>query len=87
MEFITEWFAWLKTNYIGIFAVLVPIYTIAESITRLTPTKTDDSVLERIGKVGRRVMDILKIPNVKRTDEKGVDGTHEPRPQEPEKIR
>ena len=38
----------------------------AELITRLTPTKTDDCFVERIGHLFRGIMDFVRVPNFKR---------------------
>lgn len=78
MEMFMEWFAWLKANYTGILLtvppILISIYGVAEMIVRLTPTKTDDNILERVGKIGRKVFDILGVPN-----NKAGGGKHDPR--------
>jgi hypothetical protein len=39
--------------------------TVAETITRLTPTTKDDGAVERVGKVIRKFFDMLGIPNRK----------------------
>jgi hypothetical protein len=36
---------------------------VAETVTRLTPTKKDDGFIQRIGSVVNRVFDLVKIPN------------------------
>jgi len=78
MEMITEWFAWLIGNYKGILLtvppILISIYGVLGMIFRLTPTERDDDVLERVGKIGRRIFDILGVPN-----KKAGGGAHEPR--------
>ena len=54
----------------------------AEILVRLTPTKKDDSALERVGKALKWIMNILKVPNLKADDKRllGIlpkpDGTH-----------
>lgn len=56
----------LGANYAEILMALSMIVGAAEIITRVTPTKEDDSFVERIGKGLRKVMDLLRIPNVKK---------------------
>ena len=59
-------FNWLMANYMELFLVLGGLVSVAEVVVRLTPTKKDDSAVERIGKLLRQVMDFLKIPNAKK---------------------
>lgn len=40
--------------------------TIAEVITRLTPTKKDDGFVQRIGVVITSIFDNIKVPNRKK---------------------
>lgn len=54
---------WIVNNYAACFAFLASIVVSAEIICRLTPTTKDDTVLEKIGKVLKGIMDFLKIPN------------------------
>lgn len=68
MEALTEYWTWTVANYKGIFIVLATIYPTLELITRLTPTKKDDTFLERAGALVRKLMDILKIPNLKKKE-------------------
>ena len=66
IEFMKEMFAWIMANYKGILITLAAAWPVLEVIVRFTPTKTDDSALERIGKFGRKLMDTLGIPNKKK---------------------
>ena len=77
MEMIKEIIAWTLANYEGIFVSLTLIIAGLEVGARITPTKKDDSALERIGGLLRKAMDFLKIPNVKIEDKRV--GKHEPR--------
>lgn len=79
MDLLKEIWAWSAANYSGILVSLSILIMGLEGIVRLTPTKKDDSALERIGKAVHWLMDLLKIPNVKREDGKIVAGTHEKR--------
>lgn len=63
-------------NYQGILISLSIMIMGLEGIVRLTPTKKDDSALERAGKLIKWLMDLLKVPNVKREDGKIVSGVH-----------
>jgi len=56
----------LQENYAQIGQLLVAIGAVAEIIVRLTPTKSDDGALERAGHIIKKVMDFLKIPNIKK---------------------
>ena len=62
MEVVT----WLKDNYQNLFLVLGGLVGVAEVVVRLTPTEKDDSAVERIGGILRKVMDFLKVPNNKK---------------------
>ena len=66
MGFIQQVSEFISSNGPGIIAIVLGVYGIAEIIVRLTPTKTDDKLLERAG-------DLLKkaIPN-----NKAVGGVH-----------
>jgi len=66
MEFITMVIDFLTVNYIEIVAASLGVIGVAEIITRFTPTKKDDAFLERVGSVFRKIMDYLKIPNLKK---------------------
>jgi len=86
MEFITEWYIWLKANYIGVLttaSIITPtLYFIAEFIVRKTPTKTDDTILERVGSLVRKLYDYCGIRSVKKKEGTVLtpDGVHTPRP-------
>lgn len=79
MDTLREIWSWTMANYQGILISLATILVGLEGIVRLTPTKKDDTALERAGKIIHWLMDFLKVPNVKREDGKIVAGVHEPR--------
>lgn len=54
---------WLKDNGMELVAALMAALTLAEVVVRLTPTKKDDGVVERIGAGLRKALDVLGIPN------------------------
>lgn len=63
MQFIIQAYAYLQTNGHVIMGALFAVWGLAEVIVRLTPTKKDDTALERVGKVLKSVLDVLGIPN------------------------
>ena len=50
-------------NYVGILGSVVALVAFAETVVRLTPTKSDDGAVERIGKIVSAICDFLKVPN------------------------
>ena len=54
---------WVRGNYVNVFLLLSALLTAGEFIVRLTPTKTDDTLLEKVGWVLKKVMGFLRIPN------------------------
>lgn len=56
----------LGENYAEILLALSMLVGAAEIIVRLTPTQEDDGFVERVGKVLRKIMDFLKVPNAKK---------------------
>ena len=56
----------VQENYVEISKLLIAIGAVAEIIVRLTPTKTDDGALERIGGIIKKILDFAKIPNIKK---------------------
>lgn len=54
---------WLNAHYLELGAAVLGLYAFAEIVVRFTPTKTDDTILERVGKVLKKIMDFAKIPN------------------------
>lgn len=63
MEQVMGLYLWLQLNGATIVAVVLGMISVAEGIVRLTPTKTDDGAVERVGKFIRNLFDILKVPN------------------------
>ena len=78
MDTLKEIYIWTVGNYYGVLISVSMIIVALEGIVRLTPTKKDDTVLERVGKAVHGLMDFLKVPNAKRED--GKISFHEPRP-------
>ena len=71
--------SWVAQSYAEILISLSLILMGLEVLVRLTPTKKDDTALERAGKGLKWLMDLLKVPNVKREDGKIVAGLHKPK--------
>jgi len=69
MEFFMSVYGWLKVNYIDMFMALSMLVAALEMVVRLTPTKADDGFVERLGSWNRKIMDFLKIPNIKKKEE------------------
>ncbi len=61
-----ELFLWIQANYIELFQFLGTLIIAAEFIVRLTPTKSDDGFVHRVGSYLDKLFDILKIPNSKK---------------------
>lgn len=57
---------WLGDNYANVLQILVLIVTAGELVTRLTPTKTDDGFLLRIGAHLDKILTALKVPNLRK---------------------
>ena len=54
---------YLMANKDVFFALILALLAVAELIVRLTPTKKDDGVVQRIGGVIKKIFDFLKVPN------------------------
>jgi len=61
----TEIWTWLMENYPQLLIVVSSLLATAEVIVKLTPTKSDDSALERIGSFWTKL--ISWIPGVKKS--------------------
>jgi len=65
-ENLLNYFYWIKDNYVELIVSLSLLIPALQAIARFTPTKTDDGFLEKIGEKLTALMDMLRIPNVKR---------------------
>ena len=65
MELIKELVTWFMVNGPAVAGAVLGLLTVAETITRLTPTTKDDTAVERIGGVIRKFFDMLGLPNNK----------------------
>lgn len=59
----------LQANWETLAALVLGLLGVAELVVRLTPTKTDDGAVERVGKRIRQLFDMLKVPNVKKPED------------------
>lgn len=66
MEFLKGLVDFFMTNKENIAVVMLSLIGVAEVIVRLTPTEKDDGAVQRIGEVIKKVLDFLKLPNVKK---------------------
>ena len=55
MEMLGEYWQFLNDNWSEIFAVVTGLLMIAEVVVKLTPTESDDSALERVGRIWSKV--------------------------------
>lgn len=80
MELIKELVVWFSVNGPALVGAILGLLAVAETITRLTPTKKDDTAVERIGGVIRKFFDMLGVPN-----KKAGGGDHETKSEKEEK--
>lgn len=57
---------WLAKNYSEVLQIITMIILVGEMITRLTPTKSDDGFMTRIGVGLDAVLTLLKVPNLRK---------------------
>lgn len=58
--------ALLKANGGNLAELLLALLVVAELVVRLTPTKSDDGAVERVGAIIRKCLDWLGLPNAKK---------------------
>lgn len=66
MEFLKGLIEFFVSNKENIAVALLSIVGVAEVIVRLTPTEKDDGAVQRVGEVIKKILDFLKLPNVKK---------------------
>lgn len=54
---------WLIDSKEELAGLLLGLVAVAEVITRLTPTKSDDGFVERVGHFIKKALDALGLPN------------------------
>lgn len=64
-EVIVSVYVYLKENGPELAAIVLTIVALGEMVVALTPTKTDDLFMERVGKWTRKFFEVTKIPNRK----------------------
>lgn len=73
MEKVLEFWAWLQENYVNVLISVAALVGFLETIVRLTPTKSDDGFVSRLGNLIDWIMELLKIPNVAKIQTFGKD--------------
>ena len=81
MEFVMKFWAYMSANWYGILMAGSVVLAAAEFIVRLTPTKNDDTAVQRIANVYNKLFEFLRVPNIKRQDGKIIipEGMHPPK--------
>ena len=64
MESIGEYWKWISDNWPQVVIIVSGLLATAEAITKMTPTESDDSFVERIGKSWTKI--IAWIPSNKK---------------------
>lgn len=64
--FLAFW-VWFQASYVEVVALVTAGIAFAEAVVRLTPTKTDDGAVERLGAAVKRILDFLRVPNLTKT--------------------
>ena len=87
METIKSIFTYFITHGAVIAGVLVAMIAAAEAVVRLTPTKKDDTAVERAGKFIRKAIDYVGqfVPNKKEGGGEHPKQVEKESPKEPEK--
>lgn len=68
MDTILNQYYWMRDNYAELLTSLMILMIGLQGIVRLTPTKKDDGAVERLGGYLTKLMELLKVPNVKREE-------------------
>ncbi len=68
MEYLVNLKMLLANHWDEICVILVALFTAAEGITRLTPTKTDDGFMTRVGGLVDKLLQWF--PNLKKKESK-----------------
>ena len=77
IDMLLNQYYWMRDNSQELFVSLMIVLIGLQGLARLTPTKKDDGVLEKVVAWVNKLMAWLKIPNVKREDGKLIAGVHE----------
>lgn len=62
---------WLMANYVQLFQVLFATVILGETVTAVTPTKTDDGFVHRLGNIIDMLAKFFRIPNNVKKDKDG----------------
>jgi hypothetical protein len=80
MDSLLNQYYWMRDNWMDLIVAMSLLLMAAQAIVKLTPTKKDDSFLERLNGLFEKFLTF--VPNVKRVEGKIISGTHEPRKDE-----
>jgi len=80
MEQVMAFVEWIKLNYVNVIIAISALTSFLEIVVRLTPTKTDDGFVSRLGKWIDIIMDFLKIPKIVKAPKVELE---EPQKEEP----
>ena len=61
-----EVLTWIKDHYQDVISIIAGFMVVAGLIVRLTPTEKDDGVFATVDKYWNKLLDFLKVPNVKK---------------------
>ena len=64
---------WVRENFLNVVQIVTLLVVAAELITRLTPTKSDDGAVKRLGTQLDKLLTFLKVPNLRRQIKEGSD--------------
>lgn len=65
MEKLMSLYSFVVNHGAEMSAIILALIALAEMVTALTPTKSDDLAVERFGKYVRKLFEFLKVPNLK----------------------
>jgi hypothetical protein len=64
MDKVLEYWGWLQANYKNVLLTLAALVAFLEAFVRMTPTKSDDGAVHRIGQFVDWLLELAHIPNV-----------------------
>lgn len=64
MDKFLEYWGWLQANYKNMLMTLGALVVFLEAFVRLTPTKSDDGAVHRLGQMVDWLFELARIPNV-----------------------
>lgn len=64
MEYLKHLYEFGTTHWVEIMSIMSSLWAAAEGVVRLTPTKTDDGALHRLGALADKLL--VWFPNMKK---------------------